>query len=64
MFFSDALLDFIFSSQKAAVSKQELYVEFLEIWKNKSYKNINIIDLRYNSKYYKRKFKSVIRSLE
>lgn len=64
MFFLDALLDFIFSSQKAAVSKQELYVKFLEIWKNKSYKNIDIIDLRYNSKYYKRKFKSVIRSLE
>jgi predicted transcriptional regulator of viral defense system len=64
MNFSDALLDIIISSEKSAISRQELYKEFINIWDKKEYKNIKISDIRYNSKYYKRKFKSVLRELE
>jgi len=64
MIFSDALLDIILSSKKAAISRQSLYKEFIQLWIEKKYKDINISDLRYNSKDYKKKFKRVLKELE
>lgn len=64
MLFSEALIDTFIASKKTAISKQELYDFFLEMWENKEYKGIKISDLRYNSKYYKKKFKNVLRELE
>ncbi|QCO23153.1 hypothetical protein C9E88_016700 (plasmid) [Acinetobacter cumulans] len=64
MNFSDALLDIIISSKKSAISKQSLYREFIKLWLDKKYKNIDISDLRYNSKDYRKKFKRVLKELE
>lgn len=63
MLFSEALFDDFNLSKKTAISRQELYNSFLEIWSKKEYKNIKISDLRYNSKHYKKKFKSVLQEL-
>lgn len=64
MIFSDALLDIILSSRKSAISRQSLYKEFIKLWMDKKYKYIKIIDLRYNSKDYKKKFRRVLKELE
>lgn len=64
MIFSDALLDIIISSKKSAISKQNLYREFITLWIEKKYKNIKISDLRHNSKDYRKKFKRVLNELE
>lgn len=63
MFFSEALFDNFNESSQMAISRQELYSIFLNIWSDKEYKNIKISDLRYNSKHYKKKFKSVLYEL-
>lgn len=64
MFFSEALFDSFNESNKSAISRQELYSYFLEIWSEKKYKDIKISDLRYNSKHYRKKFRSVLYELE
>jgi hypothetical protein len=63
MIFSDALLDIILSSKKSAISEQSLYKKFIKLWIDKKYKDIKIIDLRYNSKDYKKKFKRVLKGV-
>uniref|UniRef100_UPI000B084ADF hypothetical protein n=1 Tax=Acinetobacter radioresistens TaxID=40216 RepID=UPI000B084ADF len=64
MFFSEALFDAFNTSKKMAISRQELYNLFLKIWTEKEYKGIKISDLRYNSKHYKKKFRSVLQDLK
>lgn len=63
MFFAEALFDDLNTSTKTAISRQELYSSFLEIWTKKEYKGSKISDLRYNSKHYKKKFKNVLHEL-
>lgn len=63
MFFSEALFDDFNKSSKVAISRQELYRTFLDIW-DKEYKSIKISDLKYNSKHYRKKFKSVLHELK
>ncbi len=64
MFFSEALFDDFNKSSKVAISRQELYRTFLDIWDKKEYKSIKISDLKYNSKHYRKKFKSVLHELK
>lgn len=64
MLFSDALFDVFNKSSKIAISRQELYRKFLDLWSKKEYNSIKISDLRYNSKHYQKKFKNVLYELQ
>lgn len=63
MNFSEILINFIKSNNLPAVTREEIYLFFLDIWFQRSYQGKKIKDLRSNSKNYKKKFSNCWQSL-